>query len=385
MTSMTLCRRFISVNLILSILFFNLQTSYAQSSSCRRSLSEDIKVTQSIELKNSNVFSESLNSTIINSVLWLSAVQMIKYMSLPEGSREFFTDAMLVTVPLDVGLTLMSHYISLGKLQWLKAFSEGKLLGPKYEFWSRVAANTLISTGGILSSWSLANLAGINIPIESDTVLAALSLSAIVYTSMQIVKPALFKQLPAISDWNSEKRLKKILGPRLTSLKQEILQNQDQVPEDTILARDIFLKSLEIIIVQKKWYDKIDYLNNIGVLSARQKQAFTPLLKKYRKASSSQDKFEIERSILSKIIFFENANRSVPGVSLELSGMNLPQSKALISAILKNSRDRKISVHAASLIDQSLWVGFAGGVLLYSTTHWAIHDEIPLFLQNLFL
>ncbi|MEC9281342.1 MAG: hypothetical protein VX642_01420, partial [Bdellovibrionota bacterium] len=207
------------MNLILSILFFNFQFSYAQSSSCRKSLTENVKVTQNIDLKNSNVFSESLNSTIINSVLWLSTVQMIKYLSLPEGSREFFTDAMLVTVPLDVGLTLMSHYISLGKIQWLKAFSEGKILGPKYEFWSRVAANTLISTGGILASWSMAGLAGINIPIESETIIVALSLSAVVYTSMQFVKPALFKNLPAVSDWASEKRLKKILGPRIEKIK----------------------------------------------------------------------------------------------------------------------------------------------------------------------
>lgn len=310
---------------------------------------------------------------------------MIKYLSLPEGSREFFTDAMLVTVPLDVGLTLMSHYISLGKIQWLKAFSEGKILGPKYEFWSRVAANTLISTGGILASWSMAGLAGINIPIESETIIAALSLSAVVYTSMQFVKPALFKNLPAVSDWASEKRLKKILGPRIEKIKNEILENQNQIPDDPVLARDIFLKSLEIIVIQRDWHKKISYLDQINVLSREQKKTFSPLLNKYRLASNEQDKYNIQKNILTKIMNFEKSGKSIPGLSLELDGLNIPQSKALISTILKNSRDRRLSVHAASLIDQSLWVGFAGGVLLYSTTHWAIHDEIPLFLQNLFL
>lgn len=382
---MTLCRRFISVNLILSILFFNFQTSYAQGNSCRESLKKEIQATQHITLKNSNVFSESLNSTIINSVLWLSAVQMIKYMSLPEGSREYFTDAMLVTVPLDVGLTLMSHYISLGKLHWLKAFSEGKFLGPKYEFWSRVAANTLISTGGILGSWSLAGLAGINIPIQADSILAALSLSAIVYTSMQVIKPALFKNLPAISDWKSEKRLSKILGPKLLEIKKAILENHSQKIEDPILARDLFLKSLEIIIVQKNWYDKINTLNQIDVLSKEQKRELSPLLKKYREAENEQEKFELQKNILAKIMYFEKRDQPIIGLKLELEGLNLPQSKSLIQAILDNSRERKFSINAASLIDQSLWVGFAGGVLLYSTTHWAINHDLPLFLKNLFL
>ena len=367
--------RYSKASLPLALIFFAVlffHNNLAAEPACRDSLWGDLEAPISQLQSRANVFAKTWQTSVVNSVLWLSAVQMLKYMYMPESSRQYFTDALLVVVPLDVGLSMLSHYLALAKISWLERLRASE----QQEFWSRVAFNTGFSTLGILGSWQLAGLFGIDIPLNAETVFAAFSLSLGVYTAMQWIKPSLFANLPRLSHRATESELKAILGPKLTELRKKILEQLPHTPFNSREFREIFLKNLEWRIALESWSLKL-----ASVTELHPKSHAIPINKEGAILS--------EESLAREYIALEKLMKLMPSLNkdqrklLHLNGLSEEQSIAILQSLLRYRAREKASLIATSFIDQSLWVGGAGGVLLYSTTHWAIHRELPLFLQSL--
>lgn len=330
-----------------------------------------------------NIFSESLKSTIANSAIWLLSVQGLKYSLMKEQGAEFMTTAFLITLPLDVSLTIMSHWISLGKLPWLKNFAEGKLLGPRYQFWSRIAANVVIGSSAIIGSWAVANQFGANINIGTETISAAIVLCMLVYSSMQVTKPFLFQSIPNLSIQNDQKKVEKILGKLAPALKRQF---QDRAQEQEINPKDaeaLFLQMLELVILMKPWEAKARLstmsLNNSKILDLISQIEFA-------KAESPSKVLELRRHLIAELLKEADSNKyneSELRQTLKLRDLDLSSSVHLLKKMGRFHSKRKFLIFGASMLDQALAVGFAGGVLLYSTTHWAATGELPLFLTEL--
>lgn len=382
-----LFKEVLSLVIAASIIF---PPQFAQASSnqlsCKHSFKHSEKLEQADWHKPANVFSNSLGSTITNGVLWLTAVQAIKYMAFKEQGAEFLTNAFMVTVPLDIGLTLVSHWISLGKFPALKNFTEGKTFGPKYEFWSRVAANVSISTLGITSAWAIANQFGAKIPIQLDTISAAIILCMLVYPTLQVTKPFLLDKLPNLSNSRDQKEVEKIMGPLFNKIKAKIQSKAKDENIDPLEAEKLFLQMLDLVISANNWEQKITDTslvdNNLRIKTLLKR------ISSLKKQSTNENKISLVRLRqelsyeASKEIQKSKYSESLENHVFAIEGLGSRQSIELISKLGKIRRNRAIKVFGASVVDQALAVGIAGGVLLYGTTHWAETGELPIFLQK---
>jgi hypothetical protein len=347
--------------------------------------SETQKITKAHWEQPGNIFANSLSSTITSSIIWLSTVQALKYFSLSAHGAEFLTTAFLITVPLDVGLTITSHWIALGKLAWLKKFAEGSYVKPKFQFWSRVAANVTIASTGIVGSWAIANGLGANININAQSILAAIFLCSLVYPSLQLTKPYLFNKIPNIGMKSDKEKLKYLLANEYYELGNLLKENANINKINQKDAEALFVQMLDLVLSLKDWESKIT--PDIGSkLSLKSQKILADINNAKEQDSTEQLLPRRQRLIESLLKDLENApieEKQAIKEALKIEEISIENSIA-VHALISNSRKRRAALlFGASLIDQAIAVGFAGGVLLYSTTHWAETGELPLFLQNL--
>lgn len=354
--------------------------------SCQSSFKRDTQKIEKIHWEQpGNIFSNSLGATITSSIIWLSTVQALKYLSLSAHGAEFLTTAFLITVPLDVGLTITSHWIALGKLAWLKKFAEGSYVKPKFQFWSRVAANVTIASTGIVGSWAIANGLGASININAQSILAAIFLCSLVYPSLQLTKPYLFQKIPNIGMKADKEKLKYLLSNEYYQLDRLLKENANTNKINPKEAEELFVQMLDLVLSLKAWENQIPK-ELYSELSPKTKNIIEEI--EENKIDAANGKLLTNRQLLIRSLVNDSKklsekNRMAIENILRIEELSLENSLAIHELLASSRQRRKALLFGASLVDQAIAVGFAGGVLLYSTTHWAETGELPLFLQNL--
>lgn len=381
----SLCKDLVSYIIVFCLL---VSTSFAQNTnhkkSCSFTFAKVEHLTKTDWQKPGNVFSNSLKSTIINGVAWLTAVQAVKFAAFQAHGAEFLSTAFLVTVPLDVGLSILSHYIALGKIPLLKKFSEGKLLGPKYEFWSRVAANVTFSTAGIAGAWGIANYFGANIPIGFETISAAILLCMLVYPSLQITKPLLLDKFPNLSNKSDKEDISHFMKELFPKVQKAIQSRANWEEVDPIEANKLFIQMLDLVVSSNPWEKRLEKTKIVE--DSPKLQKLIEEIEVEKRSNSGSGNLTALRQELSYTAALQAKKKFYPAKLTEkvfkFDSMNPDANINLLIKLGSIRKNKAAKIFGASILDQALAVGFAGGVLLYSTTHWAQTGELPIYLQK---
>lgn len=297
-------------------------------------------------------------------------------LSFKSRTQPIFTESFWVTLPTDIMLTLISHALSLKEIPALQKFLDGKFLGSRFEYFSRTLANTLVNSSVIVATWSAF---GIN--INKGTVGAAVALCAAVYSVLQITKPFLFKTVP--------QKIGKSQFQEFQNLFPEASEVWTQVAKESLPLEEPrlemhFVYALENIVL------------NILIEGRLKPQLVDPVL--YQKAFSQKEKFlndpskknyealrKLRLDIIKNLLGSLEKKEISVGVkedivqALKLDSELTPENSIRIHRyLIKTRRKRQAWFYTASFIDQAISVGIAGGIFLYSTTHWALTGVWPL-------
>lgn len=188
---------------LVAILFFQIflltfnRAIEAHEPACRQLLSEIDTAAPQFWTFDQNVFSNSVVSTLVSGATWLSIVQGGKVVLL---ENKFWSPGFAVTLPMDIGLTLVSHFFA------LESFAALENKSPRQSFWIRAGINTAQGSLVIPLFWALFNhlhsngIGSSHYAITPVTCLGAAGLCAVVYPTLQRTKQFLFKERPLARD-----------------------------------------------------------------------------------------------------------------------------------------------------------------------------------------
>ena len=327
-----------------------------------------------------NIFNRTLPSTLISAVTWLTAVQLQR----SGGGSEFLSDAFLLTVPLDMGLTTVSHAVSLSKIPMLQRILQGRVFGDAYQFITRTGVNITMGVTAILSSWAISGIS-----LSPGHCGAAVALCGVVYPTLQASKTLLHRTWPRKADLKLRSHLMKILPKPLAAHWLALRNRANELGVKTETAEAAQVSILDAQALSKPFEDLVteEMLINDSkleklVLETRKIRALieppsnaTTLEKSARRLKDLRSK--IRHRILTDWPFQAEE-------ILELGGVFDKKSSLLLQKELDSRfHSSRFKTLVASFIDQSLSVGVAGGVFLYAVNQWAQSGQIPWFLNGL--
>lgn len=378
--------KFVRAVLLLSLVFS--PTHHAYSYQCH-SYFEDTVVRQ---IKASqvdkdwapqkNVFADSIESTIVSGLTWLTLVQVIKHQFVANKNQPIFTESFWITLPTDIMLTLISHFLSLKEVPMVRKFLNGEFLSPRFEYFSRTLANTLVNSSVIVATWSM-----FGIDINSGTVGAAVTLCAAVYSVLQITKPFLFKTVPSYLGQKHSQEFQKIF-PEYASEWKDVAK--DFLSLDPVSVENHFVYALDQILLGYPIENKIKS-NQLRYLKSYKDIQIYKIKNENQFSQAKLKKLKnLRRNLIDDLIReYDNPLNEI-GLLVEIAGalridstVSVIQSIEIHRFLNKTYKSRQAWLYTASFLDQAIAVGIAGGVFLYSTTHWAATGEIPSYLQAL--
>jgi hypothetical protein len=314
-------------------------------------------------------YHRSFSSTLASSVMMLSGVQCVRALS----RGEFLTPSFLITVPLDVALTLTSHAIALNHIPFLKRIFDGDVFDKKFEAPTRIGANVLMGVSYIYASWGMAD---VNFTLEKC--LMALGLCAVVYPTLYVLKRGIFKKIPLNRDL---KRLKKFrsnphFGEAFQKLESEILSQAaaNNIPEEE--RESLLLTALENLVLERPYEDDVR-----GLPSLSERKDIQAAIRKADRAVLKPHKEKARIGLIEKLL--KVASQRGPGNQAAKDArrvLNLGEpltqkgSLNLMKSMVKRYRAHRRWVWIGSLVDQSVSVGIAGGIGLYEVNKFALSD-----------
>ncbi|PIR23103.1 MAG: hypothetical protein COV44_05105 [Deltaproteobacteria bacterium CG11_big_fil_rev_8_21_14_0_20_45_16] len=338
-----------------------------------------------------NIFNESLPSTLVSGFAWLNAAQVIRTQLV--ASPTYLTPALLITAPLDLGLTIVSHYNSLAEAPGLRN------LKGRAAFWARAAINTVVGTGGIVGFWALYNfLQTQGLPVGNYAInprhcALAIGLCSIVYPSLQASKTILFKKLPALRDIQFSETLKTELPDFWKSLEETGRRRADDLNiselDDHILlglleysvTRFPIENSLELQNISKDDPQLQSLLEKISSLHERSQQRAPAWKRRWHQlirfdsnAKLESQMAKIRRQIINRLLELQERQNTTNEISNILDmGDGLSETERIRLHHIMAARMKVYSTQivVSSIIDQFLAVMIAGGVGLYHLNHIA--------------
>ncbi len=331
-----------------------------------------------------NVFSESLPSLVVSNVLWLSAVEALRQFGFSEHAE--ITATFLRTVPIDTGLTALSHAIALGHLPWLKRFLSAEGANPRLEFWARAGANGILGTAFISASWALSG-----IDLTPEHVAGAFGLCAGVYPVLQATKTYLFKIFPFARDSQWEQRLQCQVPSEAQALKERASVRARELGLSEVQASALYLNAIEALITSRPVEDALAASGweardrRIARISARVRWlelqrtlAPTPEAALVKARNIMRQRRLLINRVLELEARAEGDHRQSLRAALDLGAPFSNESSVEFQRVFRDRYSQYRSrLTIASFLDQAIAVGVAGGVFLYSTTYWATHGQWP--------
>ncbi|MFK8136813.1 MAG: hypothetical protein AB8E15_00505 [Bdellovibrionales bacterium] len=394
------------VSIVLIVCFIS-PASYASSPICSVNYQAINKTSKNLEWsqKAENVFSESFTATLASSAIWLTAVQAIKVQLLYQGDMQaFWNSAFIHTFALDIFLTLTTHGVALIESPRIKRIFEGKFLGTSGEFIAKSSVNIGIGISSILATWAISPSINLNTP----NVTAAFLLCLLVYPTLQVTKPYLFKTLPKKDSVRSFKTFSIQFPGLFKALEPAFRSKAEQINLESKEFKELFVKVLTYLSFSTKFEERplpnflktdpslAKNISRIEEIKAQIKlldATKTKNLSKKEKdkleaqlAKSAKELNELRISFVKKILEYKKWVQS-PKDKLALQNLIKPdlykdsslETFELYRFLIKEHESYKDRIYISSLIDQKLAVGIAGGFLLYSTNHFAQFGSMPAF------
>lgn len=354
-----------SLILIGTLLFCRL--SLAEDKNCLETFNDIVKESQ-ISVFQDKSFQESLASTIVTSSSWLTVVQLLRNQG--DLASLYSDSAFLFTVPIDIGLTLVSHAIILVNNPKINAFLSGKAFGSKFESLTRIISNTVLNTAIINASWLIG---GLN--FSTENLLNSFTLCLAVYSILQVIKPYLFKTLPQRleSKW-IQKMMQDIpnLGLRLELAYFELVKNLNKNPETlqntllSYLSQQLLKRDLKNINFSDELIDKLDLANLLDKPSRKNNlRILKRVINSYDSGllSSKEKKFIRDHFTLDNYLTWN-------------------EQLSIYKNVFGFMVDKKKFIFKASVVDQAIAVGLAGGIGLYYVNKLAIDNSRKLEQDN---
>lgn len=401
--------KFIFYSLSFFLLFIP-QEIAAQKFDCKSSIQKISMADKSQWALDQSVFSSSVDTTIFWGGTWLSGTQAMKSLAL---QNPFLSPSFAITLPMDVGLTLASHFFA------LESFSAIHHLSKKQEFWVRAGFNTALGSLIIPGFWALFNglhslgLSDTTYNISPITCLGAVGLCAVVYPSLQKSKNFLFKERPLAQDQKNFKWLKKRFQNELSGILESISKrekdldlSESEVSRVALISNIIGSQPLEVGLNQiDKFFSELQKEQALhshekrirkimGKLQASNdemktevsglKKWYLSVLKKDRIKIIEQRKIHLRHQLIQELLALETRGFMSEEIQklLWIDEAFTPQQSLLFHRDLQNMiKSRRFHTVIHSFLDQALAVGVAGGLFLYGVNQWAATGETPWFIE----
>jgi hypothetical protein len=394
----------ISLSLLLPL------SAHAQFFSCKSLIGEIAKAEKSQWDLDQNVFSSSLDTTMFWSSTWLSATQAAKSLAF---ENPFLSPSFLITLPMDVGLTLASHFFALESFSALHGLSKQKA------FWARAAFNTGLGSLIIPAFWALFNglhelgLTETSYNISPLTCLGAAGLCAVVYPSLQKSKNFLFKERPLALDQRRFEWLQKSFQIELHDLleimstrEQELNLSRNEISRLALLSNIIGSRPLELGVLKienfledlksqeslKAYHQRIKrIIQNLELTHDEMrsevsglKKFYLNFLKKDRLKLIEQKRIRLRHQLIQELLQLEIRGFKSDEIQKLLildESFTSQQSLLFHRELQRIIQSRRLNTIAHSFLDQALAVGVAGGLFLYGVNQWAATGQTPWFID----
>ncbi len=339
------------------------------------------------------IASDSAPVTLVSAGATLTTAELIRYVFTAQAGDPVFSDAFFLTLAPDALLTWLSHFISLGHFPSVERFFAGKTFGQRYEFLTRVTANAALGVGVIVANWWR-----VGVPVTVETTCGAAALCAAVYPVLITMKGLLFKRFPTYADKKSRASLERNHPAEIETLFEQAMNRADEVGVERKQAETMFLSFIEGVVTSHPYEDLISadsVLNNdltIQFLKADLKAMQSKMLEAENddaKLSAIKMQMPLRRKLVNRLLAIFDAaviqeNRALQTEIIELLRVSPEHSESTTIDIHRTLSKRAAKYWAnivgASLMDQAISVGVAGGVFLYAVNHWAATGETPWFL-----
>ena len=310
-----------------------------------------------------NLFTETLPTYIVSALSWLTAVQLFRGNGDP---ATLLAPAFALTAPTDLGLGVLSHYISLSQSETLKGLMSGKIFGKKYENVARAATNTALGTGAIVLSWLVSG-----VEISPGHCAAAGALCAAVYPTLQTVKTTLYRTWPRYQDRKRLNSLRDELPLEIRYYWNQVAARAVELGVTELETENAFLEVFNSLVLS------VPYESRIPIESVNRVPELKVLYENIQKVKTPESLQVLRRKWVGLILERFPQYHSTLDLSLPFDVDN----SLIVQRSLQERANLKFKrLLVSSIFDQMVSVGVAGGIFLYAVNHWAQTGEIPWFL-----
>jgi hypothetical protein len=335
----------------------------------------------------STLYDDSVTSTVVSSVFWLSAVEAYRQSGQPNPA---LTATFGRTLLPDIFISLVSHRIGVGDLPWLERILSGQWAqGKKAEFVSRVAANSVLNSAIISLSWAVTG-----IDVSGREILGALGLCGGVYTGLQFFNDFFYKSFPFKKDAHFKEKLSTQLGEEMAVVFDAARANAQNLGITEEEAETFLVSNLEASLTSRPYEEDIEQSPELRKVVNRErtlkkiaelKTELSLETQAQKQLKITQKLMKLRRELINRLLTLEKAGRT-GGIGgdehakiqrlLSLGApFNLESSLNFHSLLRDRYSTYQSRLRFASFLKQSLAVGLAGGVFLYNTTHWAAYGR----------
>jgi hypothetical protein len=314
----------------------------------------------------------SLSAVALNSVIWLSGAEAAQSFF---GSHQSFGSAFAANTSIDIVLTMMSHQISLGRVPAkFKSLFEGK-----QNYKRRALLNTTMAMSVLLPIWAI-TAAATGAPvtdlegwlngevIKPLGVLGALGLLYSAYRIAPHIKSYFFQHIPQRRDHQRWLQLWEKFPDEMRVIESAAKNRADNFELSQAEFENLVLSMMEVVRLRIPFEEKISApLANVN----RVKKSISAIEAEDREPQKASLRLALTKSLLH--LHDKGLHRSAVESVLSLGEPFDHSSSLELHRELNQRHQRKqLRLAVTGFVDQSIWVGFMGGVALRALTGYSL-------------
>jgi len=314
----------------------------------------------------------SLSAVAMNSVIWLSGSEAAQSLL---GSHQAFGSAFIANTSIDVVLTMLSHQISLGRVPAkFKALFDGK-----QNYKRRALLNTTMAMSILLPIWTI-TAAATGAPVESFEAwmngevikpLGAFGALALLYSAYRVapyLKSYFFQHVPQRRDHKRWLQLWETFPDEMNVLETAAKTRADSFELSQAEFENLVLSMMEVVRLRIPYEERLsESLRSHGKLK-KSIQAISSETRDLKKASL---RLGLTKSLLQ--LHDKGLHQEDIQIALNLGEpFDALKSLELHRQLNERQKRKRMRLAMTGFIDQSIWVGFMGGVVLRALTGYSL-------------
>lgn len=376
-------RLFLISTLILGAILFNPAGVHAKPGPECWSLLRAVQIAEKETAWNPQrkVFSNTVASTVVSSVFWLSLVEAIRQ---APSSDPHLTSTFKTVLPLDVLVSLASHTALTRHFPLLQRILSAGTGAARWEGLARTGTISILNTAIISMGWALWG----GVDVGGTQVAGAFGLCAGVYTGLYQLKKTLFDLFPFGKDCHYQSCLLKEMEQSVVPVFDAARARAQELGVSAENRELWLISALEAALTSQEYEEQVA---EIPSLSSRPKlqKSLSSLRKWVSEWKSATDHSEepyaryiqelmrLRRQLLNLLLDIESEESGSEEAqkirTLLVLGEGFDESESLRfhQVFRERTRDYLVRLKLGSFVQQGFAVGIAGGVLLSKTTEWA--------------